>query len=260
MGPCAFKTGRRQEIMATVHTLLKPVLDFALPPRCPVCGTTVGRDYHFCLICWQSLDFLGEPCCDSCGVPFAFERPADSLCAACLARPPEHDGVRAVVRYDDISSLIAMRLKYGSRLGLANLIAKNLERFSKDVCERTIIIPVPLHRWRLWSRGFNQSVLIGRALSKNLDVPMRFDAIFRSKATPPLRSMSLKKRQKTVGNAFALSTHSTFLISGRPIILIDDVYTSGATANACAKLLKRAGASQVLVFCWARVLNDVEAA
>ncbi len=260
MAPCAFKTVRRQEIMGAVHTLLKPVIDFALPPRCPICGITVDLDHHFCLTCWRSLDFLGEPFCHGCGVPFAYERPADSLCATCLAHPPEHDGVRAVVRYDDISSLIAMRLKYGSRLGLANLIAKNLERFAKDICERTLIIPVPLHRWRLWTRGFNQSVLIGRALSKSLDVPMSLDAVLRSKATPPLRSMSSKKRQKTVGNAFALSAHSKALISGRPILLIDDIYTSGATTNACAKLLKRAGASQVLVFCWARVLNDGEAA
>lgn len=176
----------------------------------------------------------------------------------CLEQPPEHDGVRAVVAYDDKSSLLAMRLKYGGRLGFAELIARQLERFMGEISSDAFIVPVPLHRWRLWSRGFNQSVLIGRALSKRTGVAMVSDILVRKNATPSLRSMSAKQRHRLVKNAFLISRDSEIKIQGKTVILVDDVYTTGATTNACARLLKKSGADRVLVFCWARVLADYE--
>lgn len=244
--------------MEILSTLLKPVFDFALPARCPICGITVEDDNHFCLSCWQNLDFLIEPWCAACGKPFAFAQGEGSHCISCLKNPPEHDGVRAVVAYDDKSSLLAMRLKYGNRLGFAELIAQQLERFLDEVPSDALIVPVPLHRWRLWSRGYNQSVLIGRALSKRSGVAMETDILTRKNATPPLRSMSAKQRRKLVKNAFLLSRDARAKIQGETIVLADDVYTTGATTNACARLLKKSGADRVLVFCWARVLTDYE--
>jgi len=242
----------------TLPAIFKPLIDFALPPRCPICGVTVEMDNRFCLSCWQQLDFLAKPWCAGCGLPFAFDRPTDSLCAKCLAERSIHDGVRAVVRYDDQSSLIAMRLKYGTRLGLARLIAEHLQKFVPECADKIIIVPVPLHRWRLWRRGFNQSVLIGRELAQKTGIEMDCGAIFRSKVTPPLRGMSGKQRRKTVASAFALGAGARSRLAGRLVLLVDDVYTSGSTSNACAQLLKKAGAEQVLVFCWARVISDVE--
>ena len=238
--------------------LFKPIIDFALPPRCPICGVTVEADNRFCQSCWIQLDFLARPWCANCGLPFAFDRAADSLCGKCLVDPPMHDGVRAVVRYDDQSSLIAMRLKYGTRLGLAKLIAEHLQKFAPASPLNTIIIPVPLHHSRLWRRGFNQSVLIGRELARTTGIAMNYSLIFRSKATPPLRGLSGNQRQKVVNSAFALGTDARLSLTGKRVLLIDDVYTSGSTSNACARLLKKAGAEQVLVFCWARVISDVE--
>lgn len=244
--------------MKILLALLKPVVDFALPPRCPICGITVEADNRFCLSCWDDLDFLTEPWCASCGKPFAFEQGEGSQCVSCLKKPPEHDGVRAVVAYDDKSSLLPMRLKYGGRLGFAELIAGQLERFLDDLPSDALIIPVPLHRWRLWSRGFNQSVLIGRALSKQCGLTMETDILVRKNATPPLRSMSAKQRRRVVKNAFMAAPDARAKIDRRTVVLIDDVYTTGSTANACAKILKAFGADRVLVFCWARVLTEYE--
>ncbi|HEY9092065.1 ComF family protein [Parasphingorhabdus sp.] len=242
--------------MEILSALFKPVLDFALPPRCPICGIMVEADNRFCLSCWEGLDFLTAPWCASCGKPFAFEQGSGAQCAPCLTKPPEHDGVRAVVAYDDKSGLLAMRLKYGGRLGFAELIAGHMERFLDGIGRDSLIIPVPLHRWRLWSRGFNQSVLIGRALSKRSGIAIETGLLSRKNATPPLRSMSAKQRHNIVKDAFVLAHDARARIDGKTVILVDDVYTTGSTANACARKLKAAGAERVLVFCWARVLTD----
>ncbi|MEH6700161.1 ComF family protein [Parasphingorhabdus sp.] len=238
--------------------IFKPLIDFALPPRCPVCGVTVEADNRFCLSCWQQLDFLVKPWCAACGLPLAFDGPEVSLCVKCLIEPPVHDGVRSVVRYNDLSSLIAMRLKYGTRLGLAKLIAEHLQKFVRESSDNAIIVPVPLHRSRLWRRGFNQSVLIGRELSRSSGIGMNYNVICRRKATPPLRGMTGKQRRRTVEAAFTLGDNLGAAISGKSVLLVDDVYTSGSTSSACARLLKKAGAKQVLVFCWARVISEAE--
>ena len=244
----------RQGEMAPISAILKPVMDFALPPRCPICGILVDDDNRFCLGCWQNLKFLSEPWCDSCGVPFAFERPAGSLCLHCLEHPPTHDGVRAVVSYDNHSAQLVTRLKYGGRLGLARLIAEHLVKFSLPLPSDSLIVPVPLHRWRLWSRGFNQSVLIGRTLAELTGLPLELDIISRKNATPPLHSKSAKQRRKIVKDAFTVPDNARAPIAGKTIILVDDVYTTGSTSNACAGVLKHGGADKVLVFCWAGVL------
>ncbi len=244
--------------MGYFSALLKPLVDFALPPRCPICGVTVDADNRFCLPCWQDLDFLNPPWCSTCGKPFAFAQGEGAQCASCLQERPQHDGVRAVVAYDDKSSLLAMRLKYGARLGMAELMGRHLLRFLNEVPSDALIIPVPLHRWRIWSRGFNQSALIARTVSRQSGLAMNTNILTRKNATPPLRSMSAKKRQKIVKNAFAISPSRQNDLVGKTIILVDDVYTTGSTANACARRLKEAGAERVLVFCWARVLKDYD--
>ncbi|WP_417622431.1 ComF family protein [Parasphingorhabdus sp.] len=238
--------------------MLRPLVDFALPPRCPICGVTVDADHRFCLSCWRQLDFLAKPWCVACGLPLPFDHSDNSLCGICLTDRPIHDGVRAVVRYDDRSSLIAMRLKYGSRLGLARLIAEHMQKFASECSDNAVIVPVPLHRSRLWHRGFNQSVLIGRELARCTGIEMDYSAIIRSQITPPLRGMTSKQRWKTVNRAFAWGPGAQTNIAGKSVLLVDDVYTSGSTSNACARMLKKAGAVKVLVFCWARVIRDFE--
>lgn len=242
--------------MSFLSSLLSIPLDWVLPSRCPLCGVVVGEDHHFCISCWQKLEFISEPWCGSCGAPFAFEHVANAVCGKCLKSPPIHDGVRAAVVYDDNSGRIAMGLKYSARLGFATLIAKHLEKYLEESGDNPVLVPVPLHRKRLWERGFNQSVLIANALSTRTGIVQMNDILVRKNATPPLRSMTAKERQKLVNRAISLGAGFENQVRERTIFLIDDVYTTGATTNRCAKVLKSAGANKVVVLCWARVVSD----
>ncbi len=246
--------------MSFLSSLLSIPVDWVLPSRCPLCGVVVAEDHQFCLPCWQKLDFVSEPWCVSCGVPFAFEHVADAVCGNCLVSPPHHDGVRAAVVYDDNSGRIAMGLKYSAKLGFAELIAKHLQKFMHEFEDDSLLVPVPLHRKRLWVRGFNQSVLIANALAARSGLVQKTTILTRKIATPPLRLMTAKQRQKLVNRAISLGKNIDDQIDGRTVLLVDDVYTTGATTNSCARLLKSAGVKKVVVLCWARVVTERERA
>ncbi len=176
------------------------------------------------------------------------------VCAPCLMKAPEHDGVRAAVAYGDIARAIVLKLKHGRRIGLAKLIGRTLIRHLPN--ESVFIVPVPLHRWRIWRRGFNQSALIAAELSKLSNHALAIDGLMRIKSTPLLRGLGRAERAKVVKSAFGVNPVHAQHISGATIVLVDDVYTSGATANACARALKKAGAARVIILCWARVLQN----
>jgi ComF family protein len=235
--------------MQFVPKYLQPIVDFALPPRCSGCGVIVADDFQLCQTCWGSLDFLSGAGCELCGTPVA----ATALsCAPCMAHPPDHDGAHAAVAYGDTARKIILSLKHGRRIGLARLVARAMTRQLPD--DHAILVPVPLHRWRIWSRGFNQSALIAAELARLSDHSLAPDLLLRTKATPLLRGLGARERSSTVRGAFALNPKQRESVRGKSIILIDDVYTSGATTNACARALKKAGVSKVFVMCWARVL------
>ncbi|WP_299326586.1 ComF family protein [Parasphingopyxis sp.] len=240
-----------------VTRIAKPVLDFALPTRCPSCGVIVDGADRFCIDCWSQLEHLDQGC-HQCGVPLATPAGDGVICGACLADPPPFDTMRAAVRYGDVERTIALRLKYGGRIGLARLIAGSMQRHM-DELEHAPIVPVPLHRGRLWRRGFNQSALIARALAGEDRGRLHLNALERTRATPYLRAMGAKERAKTVRGAFAVNPRHRDALDGKAVVLVDDVYTSGATASACAKALKKAGAAEVHVRCWARVCTAEEA-
>lgn len=232
-------------------------LRFALPPRCPGCGVITPDIHIFCLGCWSALDFLGDPQCARCGAPFEIDPGADMICGACHADPPVIDAMRGAVAYGAIARALALKLKYGRRPGIAHTMAAQMRRHLPQG-EPWLIAPVPLHRWRIWRRGYNQSALVARAVAADTDHILALDALIRIKATPVLRGLGPDRRAKTVRGAFAV--RDKMQVVGRPVLLIDDVYTTGATVNACAKALKRAGASRVEVLCWARVVREDELA
>jgi ComF family protein len=234
------------------------VLDFALPPRCPGCGTVTEEPHRFCLACWQQLQFLGEPCCDRCGLPFEYDSGPGAECGSCLSNPPEYDRLRAAVAYGDIARKVALKLKYGGRPGTAETLAHFMRRHLPDRGDESMLVPVPLHRWRIWKRGYNQSALVASALARRTGHAAELDLLRRVKATPVLRGLGRRERALAVRGAFRLSEEGASIVRGRTIWLVDDVYTSGATANACAKALKRGGAAQVNIICWARVLHTGE--
>ncbi len=242
-------------ILRPVRSALREVVAFALPPRCPGCGTVVAEDHNFCLDCWRSLDFLGGSACAQCGEPIELAYHEEARCGACLADPPPFDRARAAVAYGPIARALALKLKYGRRPGIALTMARPMRRVGAAMLDGALIVPVPLHRWRIWSRGYNQAALIARALARESG-DLALDLVERPKRTPPLRGLGRLARERTVAGAFRLNPAWKDKVKGRRVVLIDDVYTTGATAKGCARILKRAGAKEVNLLCWARVVRD----
>ncbi|WP_414888723.1 double zinc ribbon domain-containing protein [Sphingomonas sp. Leaf67] len=230
---------------------LTRLVALALPPRCPGCGEVVEADHRFCALCWSALRFLGDPACVTCGAPFAIDRGPGLRCAPCLIRPPAHDGLRAAVAYGPVARDVALKLKYGGRLALATTMARLMHRHLAS--DATLLVPVPLHRRRLWTRGYNQALLIAAGLSRLSGVPVARDVLRRTRATPPLKGMNSRKRAQAVRGAFVMVDPAR--VTGQSVVLIDDVHTSGATVAACARVLRAAGAERVMILCWARVVG-----
>ena len=244
-------------VLPLFQAAVRPLLDYALPPRCAACGVIVDAPGTLCAPCWGSIDFLGEPLCATCGTDLPAAAGADALCGACLATPPPYERARAVMRYGDVARTMAHRLKYGRRLSLSAVMAAQIARLlPEDAGEDALIVPVPLHRWRIWSRGFNQAALIARHIGRRTGVPVEVDLIRRIRHTPPLHALSQRERARVVRGAFALAPGAQTRLAGRTAILIDDIWTTGATATACARLLRRGGAQRVEILCWTRVTQS----
>lgn len=238
------RRARDNRAMLLAHAT-RLLLDPVLPPRCPGCGAIGSSVGRFCAECWQQLDFLPQQGCEGCNLPLP---EADGThCAKCLVRLPRHGPVRAAVAYGPIAKDVVLRLKYGRRPVLARTIAALLP---PPVEQGALVIPVPLHRWRLWARGYNQAAEIGRLYARQHGLAFDPLALKRVRATPSLRGLSGKQREDAVRGAFSCARH----LGRRPVMLVDDVYTSGATVEACARTLRRAGAGPIETLCWARVV------
>jgi len=254
-GACAVAKAARQEGMAhwpkPLRILANSLLDFALPPRCAGCAEVIEEVGAFCPDCWGRMEWLGNSGCQTCGLPLAATE-AD-CCARCLADPPGLDRMRAAVAYDEMPRSIVLRLKYGRKVALARTMARYMASLGEPGRTEALVMPVPLHRRRLWTRGFNQSGLVARELAKDWGYPFEAGLLRRTKSTVPLKGMSHSQRRNAVAGAFAITDASR--IKGRDIILVDDVLTSGSTAEACARALRKAGAARVELVCWARVVR-----
>ena len=227
------------------------ILDFALPPRCAGCGTIVSDVHSFCPDCWKRIEFLGSGGCVTCGLPL--QATDAEQCAVCLAQPPRINRTRAAVAYDEVSRGLALRLKYGRKIAIAKTMARYMAPLIEAHGDSALLVPVPLHRGRLWQRGFNQSAIVARELSRRTGLQTNVFVLKRVKRTPPLKGMSLQQRRRAVAGAFKVGDRS--VVDGRTIILVDDVLTTGSTANACARELRRAGAARVDLISWARVVR-----
>ena len=243
-----------------LRAIANMVINTVLPHRCVQCGVMVESDGGFCPTCWQGLDFLGDPSCAICHVPFELAVDAGTICGGCMTDPPPFARAIAPLAYGMGTRDMIIRLKYGRRTGHARVMARMMQLQARQLLDgesdaAPLLIPVPLHRWRLWWRGFNQAALISQHLSRLVDVPVDVHALVRRKATASMRGLGRKARARVVQGAFATTDRGQSVVTGKHILLIDDVFTTGATASACARALKRSGAARVSVLSFARVVD-----
>ena len=232
-------------------------LNFIFPPLCVSCRMRVGEAHALCSSCWNAISFIEGALCAQCGSPFDVDPGSETVCAACLARPHDFARARSLFRYDDASKPLILAFKHGDRLDHAPAFARWLERTGRPLfAETDLLVPVPLHRWKLWKRRYNQAAIVAERLSKMAGIPHDPLALEKRRATKSQGEMpSAKARRRNVLNAFRVPSAKAARIAGRNILLIDDVFTTGATLNACARALKRAGAARVDALTLARVVR-----
>ncbi len=231
-------------------------LDLVLPPRCLSCGAQVADPNALCSACWSELEFIADPICAACGRPLEHDAGPGGRCAACLAQPPIYDRARAVLRYGDDSRGMILSFKHADRIDSASAFATWMARSgSQLLSEADVIAPVPLHYRRLVWRRYNQSALLALRLGKLADRPVVVDLLRRTRATPSQAGLGARERRRNVAGAILANPARHGSIKGRRVLLIDDVLTTGATVGACARALKRAGASAVDVLTLSRVVQ-----
>jgi ComF family protein len=231
-------------------------VDIITPPKCLSCRGSVSEGASLCVACWQKLTYLEDPVCNVLGTPFAYDEGPDALSAAALADPPPWDRGRAAVLFDDYAKGFVHALKYKDSTEAGLFMCRMMGRAGRDlIADADVIIPVPLHRTRLWRRRFNQAAFLAKPLAEFNNKKMMIDILVRQKATRQQVGLKAEARRKNVRKAFAVPFEKQGLISGKTILLVDDVRTTGATLAACATVLKDAGASQVFVLTFALVLE-----
>jgi ComF family protein len=244
-------------LAAPFRAALGAALNVALPPLCPACRELVG-DNGLCAPCWSKLSFIAPPYCERLGIPFAYDPGPGVLSMQAISDPPAYTRARAAVRYDEIARSLVHSLKYGDRLDLAPTAGRWMARAGRELLEDAdALVPVPLHWRRLWTRRFNQSAMLAKAISPIVGVPLAENALSRVKATAQQVGLSQAERASNVQGAFRVQPDGKAEVKGRNLVLVDDVLTSGATADACARALLRAGASRVDVLVFARVVNEI---
>ena len=239
----------------SLRETLRVGLNAALPPLCPACRDLV-TDEGLCPPCWSKLAFIAAPYCPRLGIPFAYDPGPGILSMQAIADPPAYQRARAAVRYDDVAAKLVHAFKYGDRLDLAPLMGRWMTRAGTELlADADAIVPVPLHWRRLWTRRFNQSAALAATISNLSGVPVAHAPLRRVKATQQQVGLSRKDRASNVQGAFRVDPARKAEVAGRRLIVIDDVLTSGATVDACARTLLRGGAARVDVLVFARVVD-----
>ncbi|MBB4172679.1 ComF family protein [Sulfitobacter noctilucicola] len=237
---------------------LQTGLDAIYPARCLACGGIVDGDFGLCGPCWRDTSFIGGTVCDACGVPLPGVEGADTPhCDACMQMPPPWVRGRAAMLYRDTGRKLVLALKHGDRQEIAHPAGLWLSNAIQDVLTRnTLIAPVPLHWHRMIKRRYNQSALLARALSRRVDRPWCPDLLQRFRRTRSLDGLSRVERIQTVQGAIRVHPRRRHRLIGRPVLLVDDVMTSGATLSACTQACLDAGSGPVCVVTLARVAKD----
>src|SRR6202048_921255 len=234
-------------------------LDIALPTLCVACREPVSGE-GVCATCWAKLSFIAPPYCPRLGIPFVSDTGPVLLSMEAIANPPAYARARAAVRYDDVARTLVHALKYQDRTDLAPAMGRWMARAGRELLdEADVLVPVPLHWRRGWSRRYNQSGALARVIERQSGVKVTSEALRRVRPTQQQIGLSRSQRASNVQGAFKVAAERGADIQGRRVVLIDDVLTSGATADACARALLRAKAAQVEVLVFARVVDTHKA-
>jgi len=234
-------------------------LDVALPTLCVACREPVDGE-GVCASCWAKLSFIAKPYCPRLGIPFVYDPGPELLSMEAIANPPAYQRARAAVRYDDVARTLVHALKYQDRTDLAPAMGRWMARAGSELlAEADALVPVPLHWRRGWSRRYNQSGALARVIARQSGVKVASEALRRVRPTQQQIGLSRPQRASNVQGAFKVADHRRSEIAGRRLVLVDDVLTTGATVDACARALLRARAASVDVLVFARVVDTHKA-
>ena len=231
----------------SLGAILAPLADLLLPPVCVVCRTRIGRHGLICGACFARIDFIAPPLCDRLGVPLPYDAGAPLLSAAAIAKPPVYDRARAVARYSSTMRELVQRFKYRDRHEGLPLFGRWLSRAGAELlADADVIVPVPLYASRLWWRRFNQSAMLAQEVARLTGVPADCFTLRRVRRTASQVGLTADQRRRNVRGAFKIERARRDRIKGRNVVVVDDVITTGATAEACARALKRDGAARAV--------------
>ena len=234
-------------------------LDVALPTLCVACREPVDGE-GVCASCWAKLSFIAKPYCPRLGIPFVYDPGPELLSMEAIANPPAYARARAAVRYDDVARTLVHALKYQDRTDLAPAMGRWMARAGSELlAEADALVPVPLHWRRAWGRRYNQSGALARVIARQSGVKVASEALRRVRPTQQQIGLSRPQRASNVQGAFKVADHRRSEIAGRRLVLVDDVLTTGATVDACARALLRARAASVDVLVFARVVDTHKA-
>ncbi len=245
---------RRSGGLTVLRTVGRAALDLILPPLCLGCEARIADHDSLCPECWRKIDFIRAPLCDRFGLPLPYGGDGPMISAAAAADPPVYDRARAVALFDGLMRDLVHDLKFRDAHDGRRLFGRWLVEAGRDlIAEADVIVPTPLARLRLLGRRYNQAQILADEVARQTGKPVRPMALVRTRSTGRQIGLSRSKRRQNVAGAFSVPANSSSLVAGAAILLIDDVITTGATADAAAKALKQAGARRVDVLALARV-------